>query len=142
MGLHILLRTIGLGLISAIVTPTEKPKLLVHNSWIKALLPCTIHVVPSALSIVLATVNIRGYFIGSISDESRLGLIQIAAKLQELLMISSMSSIIFHFIRHELIFGDGLPLGLTVSGWTFSQVRWVGRSSSLYQRPALGRLEN
>lgn len=40
-------------------------------------------------------------------------------------MISSMSAIIFHFVRHELIFGeDGLPLGLTISGWTFSQVSY------------------
>lgn len=40
-------------------------------------------------------------------------------------MISSVGSIIFHAIRSELMFGDGIPLGIAVSGWTFAQVRYA-----------------
>lgn len=43
---------------------------------------------------------------------------------QELMIVSSIGSIIFHFIRSELLFGNGLPLGLVTSGWSFSQLRY------------------
>jgi hypothetical protein len=39
--------------------------------------------------------------------------------------VSSIASIIFHYIRYELLFGEGLPLGLLTSGWSFSQVRYT-----------------
>lgn len=52
-----------------------------------------------------------------------MGLLQIAAKVQELLIVGSVGSVIFHVLRSELVFGDGMPLGLLVSGFSFSQVR-------------------
>jgi hypothetical protein len=40
-------------------------------------------------------------------------------------MISSVGTIIFHAVRSELMFGDGIPLGIAVSSWTFAQVRYI-----------------
>lgn len=39
---------------------------------------------------------------------------------QELLAIASMTTTVFEIIRHQLLHGDGLPLGLVSSGFTFS----------------------
>ncbi|KAM0813383.1 hypothetical protein AB5N19_13376 [Seiridium cardinale] len=43
--------------------------------------------------------------------------------LPELLIIASLSTIIFQVIRSQLTAGGGVPLGLLGSGWSFSQVR-------------------
>lgn len=40
---------------------------------------------------------------------------------QELLAIASMTTIVFEIIGHQLLHGDGLPLGLVSSGFTFSR---------------------
>lgn len=87
--LHILLRSVGLGIISALIGSTkEDPKILVSTSWILALMRCSIHVLPSAVSLALVTIQVRGYFIGSDlegpggQDELKLGLLQVAAKIQ------------------------------------------------------------
>lgn len=42
---------------------------------------------------------------------------------QELLVVGSLSAVIIHFIRRELAFGRGIPLGLAVSGWRFTALR-------------------
>ena len=44
---------------------------------------------------------------------------QIASKVHEILIVASLSVIIFHAVRHELLHGDGLPLGLLGSGFNF-----------------------
>jgi hypothetical protein len=87
--LHIFLRSVGLGLISALFgSTTEDAKILVSTSWTLALIRCSIHVLPSAVSLALVTIHVRGYFIGSDldgpggQDELKLGLLQVAAKIQ------------------------------------------------------------
>lgn len=58
-----------------------------------------------------------------------------------------MGTIIFHIIRQRLFSNDGIPLGLLVSGWSFSQLSyfysgefWSG-VLSLFQPPS-GRLRS
>lgn len=75
--------------------------------------------------------NLKGYFIGSRlagiedQDQIKLGAIQIAAKIQELLMVSSLASTVFHIVRHALLKGDGLPLELIASGFKFSRMSFL-----------------
>ena len=45
------------------------------------------------------------------------------SRIKELLIVASSSEIILHWVRWQLVFGDGLPLGLIGSGFTFSQLR-------------------
>ncbi|PNP59716.1 hypothetical protein FNYG_14847 [Fusarium nygamai] len=105
----------------------EPPKVLIDSSRARAIARCAIHILPAFLSIALIALNCIGFFAGNElqgfkgQDEVKLGLLQVAAKLQELLIVASVGSIIFHFIRSELVFGDGMVLGLLVSGFSFSQ---------------------
>ncbi|KAH7186197.1 uncharacterized protein B0J16DRAFT_400197 [Fusarium flagelliforme] len=109
----------------------EKPKVLIKNSrWI-ALARCAVHVVPALLTIGLSALNFVGFFVGGElhgaqnDDESKLGALQVATKVQELLIVASLSTVIFHALRSEIIFGPGLPLGLLVSGFSFSSISYV-----------------
>ncbi|KAI9862175.1 MAG: hypothetical protein M1824_001556 [Vezdaea acicularis] len=60
-----------------------------------------------------------------------LAVFQMCAKLQELLMIISMTPVIIQVIRHQLLHGDGLPLGLVASGFTFTRLSSM-RSRAMY----------
>jgi hypothetical protein len=104
----------------------EVRKVVVAGSLKAAIWPCSIHLVPILTSSAIIAVNIHGAYIGIDfagpikSDTMTLLFLQVAAKVQEILIVASLSQIIFHFVRHELLFGDGLPLGLIGSGLAFS----------------------
>ena len=105
---------------------TEPRKVVVASSLSAAVRPCLIHIIPILTSSAIIAVNVRGVYIGIDfpgalkSDTMTLLGLQVAAKAQEILIVASLSQIIFQFVRHELLFGDGLPLGLIGSGFAFS----------------------
>lgn len=80
-------RTLGLQVIPALCTREESPKVVWSHSRPRALTRCLIHIIPSAVSIVIILLNQQGYFIGEDlegfrgDDGIKLGLIQLAAKL-------------------------------------------------------------
>ncbi|KAM5343340.1 hypothetical protein ACJ41O_014306 [Fusarium nematophilum] len=124
-----LLRSLGLGILTFLRGDDEEtPKVLVEKSRRVALARCAIHLVPAFLSIGLSVLNLVGFFIGKElqgsqhEDDLKLGLLQVAAKVQELLIVASIGVVILHFLRSQLVFGDGLPLGLLVSGFSFASV--------------------
>lgn len=123
-----LLRAVGLELLTIIRGP-EQRKNLFTVSWKVALARCGVHVLPSAVSIVLITINLLGYYIGDElqgfqdGDSIKLGILQVCAKVQELLVVSSLSAVIFYVLRSELVFGPGLPLGLMGAGFKFTSLR-------------------
>ena len=105
---------------------TEPRKVVVTSSLSGTVRPCLVHIIPILTSGAIIAVNVHGVFIGIDfpgalkSDTMTLLGLQVAAKAQEILVVASLSQIIFQFVRHELLFGDGLPLGLIGSGFTFS----------------------
>lgn len=129
-----LLRPFGLRIIAA--TRRDEPrKIVVYNSLWAAWCRSLIHIVPTIISISLCVVNLQGRFIGrelegpSGNEEAKVFAIQIAAKVQvsmsarapsqllpnldqELLMMTSLGSIILHLLRHKMLRGSGVPLGL------------------------------
>ncbi|KAI1109363.1 hypothetical protein F5Y14DRAFT_29927 [Nemania sp. NC0429] len=126
----ILLRSLGLGLVT-LVKQEEPRKILVYRSRLLTLAHCAVHIFPAAASFVLIGLNFQGRFIGEelqgthfTTDDVKLGSIQVAAKLHELLIVASLSTIIFHVLRLNLIYGHGVPLGFLGSGWTFSQITY------------------
>ncbi|KAJ4312864.1 hypothetical protein N0V84_009718 [Fusarium piperis] len=126
-----LLRTLGLGIITFLGgNDDEPPKVLVDSSRRLAIARCAIHIIPAFVSVGLIVLNILGFFVGNElqgiknQDELKLGFLQVAAKVQELLIVASVGSVIFHLIRSELVFGDGMTLGLLVSGFSFAQVSY------------------
>ncbi|OAL39561.1 hypothetical protein AYO20_00958 [Fonsecaea nubica] len=99
----------------------EQKKVIVSSSTWKALWRCAPHVVPIAISVVILTLSFHGTYIGAdfASETITLMSFQIAAKIHELFIVASLSVIVFHAIRHELLHGCGLPLGLVGSGFNF-----------------------
>ncbi|KAH8894664.1 hypothetical protein GQ53DRAFT_643452 [Thozetella sp. PMI_491] len=127
----ILLRTIGLGILTFVRGDKDEPaKVAIDSSRKLALTRCAIHVVPALVSIALITINLTGYFIGNElqgsrdQDNIKLGMLQIAAKIQELLIVSSAGTVIFHTLHAEMTRGEGVPFGLLVSGWSFAQASY------------------
>ncbi|CAG7558776.1 unnamed protein product [Fusarium equiseti] len=106
------LRAIGLRIIYFLLrlNADEKPKVLIKNCrWI-ALARCAVHVVPALLTIGLSALNFVGFFVsGELhgaqnDDESKLGALQVATKVQELLIVASLSTVIFHALRLLVLF--------------------------------------
>ena len=108
----------------------EPPKVVVTESTTVALRRCIVHVLPILTSITIIAVNIRGVYIGVDyagaikSDTINILLLQLAAKANEILIVASLGLIILQTVRNELLFGDGLPLGLVGSGLTFSNLEF------------------
>ncbi|CVK83994.1 uncharacterized protein FPRN_01774 [Fusarium proliferatum] len=126
-------RTIGLKVVTFLLkfNREEKPKVLIRKSRRVAIARCAVHVIPALLTIGLSGVNFVGFFIGGElqgkqnDDAFKLGLLQIATKVQELLIVASIGTVIFHCLRSEVMFGPGLPLGLLVSGYSFSSISYL-----------------
>lgn len=106
----------------------ESKKVVVARSTWKALYRCRLHIPPITISMAILILNIRGTYIGADmsgpirSETITLMGFQLIAKMHELLIIASLGLIILHIVRHELIFGSGLPLGLIGSGLSFGSV--------------------
>jgi hypothetical protein len=72
--------------------------------------------------------NLKGYYIGEQfaslirSETINLALLQTAAKVQELLIVASLATIILHITREELLYGSGLAIELVGLGLAFSQI--------------------
>ncbi|KAK0659143.1 hypothetical protein QBC41DRAFT_287338 [Cercophora samala] len=107
----------------------EAAKKYSTSSW-KAILKrlLAVHFLPSFVTLFLVILNSRGYFIGSElegeegRDGLKLGVLQVASKVHELLVLASLSTVLFDAVRYELVFGQGLPLGLIGAGFSFTSV--------------------
>ena len=136
VALVVFLRSTGLEILNVVIRSktdqghAEPKKPVVRASvWI-ALARCAVHILPILFSIVLLTLNLNGFFIGASlpgiihDDNINLALLQVAAKVQELLIMASISSVIFDIVRNKLLNGDGVPLGLIGSGFAFKDISW------------------
>ena len=125
-------RGVGIELLSLLrygQSPLEAPKSVVQESLWLALCGCCVHFLPVATSITMIYLNLShmyvGFMTGSIlSIAVNTALLQLAAKLQELLIVASLSNIVTHHIRKQLMFGDGVPLGTIGGGFMFSSLHF------------------
>ena len=147
--LRIFMHAVGLHGPHAAVTkppPFEQPKVLIDPRLHGVLLRSCIHLLPISTTIIIAWLNLTKRFVGynfksfvklwpaanihqiirdSQQDGIKLASLLLAAKLYELLVVASLSAIIFHQIRQEIIFGDGVPFGILPSGLSFSQLSFL-----------------
>ncbi|KKK20324.1 hypothetical protein P175DRAFT_0440547 [Aspergillus ochraceoroseus IBT 24754] len=107
--------------------PQEPEKVIITSkSWFTSLQQCVIHLVPMSASVIIMTVNIRRTYLSADlmspvrSETINLLFLQVAAKAHEIMIVASLSLVVLQFVRHELLFGDGLPLGFIGSGITFN----------------------
>ncbi|KAI4234521.1 MAG: hypothetical protein L6R40_006726 [Gallowayella cf. fulva] len=149
------LRNIGLAIVNDLVahirngvSQVEKKKIVINRSLTLALARCSVHIIPVLVSITLLIVNTKQVFIGIDFNSNiksvtvNLALLQTAAKLQELLIVASLATVAFQLLRHELIHGDGLPLGLLAAGFDFTRLSYfwspemLGAFRNAFSRPS------
>ncbi|KAL4908491.1 hypothetical protein BDW74DRAFT_175176 [Aspergillus multicolor] len=108
----------------------EQPKVVIKLSIPAALRSCGIHLIPIAISSTIIAFNINGAYLGADlvspfkSETISLMLFQLAAKAHEITIVASLGVIVLHYVRHELLFGEGLPLGLLGSGLAFNHLEY------------------
>ncbi|RWA05881.1 hypothetical protein EKO27_g9226 [Xylaria grammica] len=108
----------------------ERPKQIMRTSVPVAMAHLSIHIPPILASTVIIVVNLKHLYLGRtipgriLDNDITTAILQIVAKLHELLIVSSISTIIFSAIRVQLLYGDGVPLGLLCSGFYFPQISY------------------
>ncbi|RDW65733.1 uncharacterized protein DSM5745_09472 [Aspergillus mulundensis] len=108
----------------------EPPKVVITRSIPAALRSCAVHLIPIAVSSTVIAFNTNGAYLGADlmspfkSETINLMLFQLAAKAHEIAIVASLSVIVLHCLRHELLFGEGLPLGLLGSGLAFNHLEY------------------
>jgi hypothetical protein len=130
------LRAVGLHVLNALYygrnyecAAEQKKHVITNSSWV-AFQRSLVHLLPSTASVVIIALNLNGFFIGfelagiPNHDQIDMAALQVAAKLQELLIIASIGSIVYHRLRHDLL-TQGLPFGLLSSGVSFTQVSYI-----------------
>ncbi|CAG7939793.1 unnamed protein product [Penicillium nalgiovense] len=108
----------------------EPPKVIVAESVFTALRRCTCHLITILVTITIITLNLKGVYLGADlmspvkSETINLMFLQLAAKAHEIMIVNSLGLNVLHFVRSELLFGDGLPLGLVGSGLSFNNFEY------------------
>lgn len=80
-------------------------------------------------------INFRSFYIGvdfpslANSDNLVLMMLQPSAKAYEIMIIASVSQIVWHAVRHELLYGEGLPLSLIGTGLLSATLTSISRRS-------------
>ena len=128
--LQALLRTLGLGIVSALryrpsksKTCGEPIKVALRHSRLTALLRTSIHVVPLGLTMWLIILNWNTYYVGSYVYNTFY--YQVGAKVLEIMIQASLTVIMFSYIRYELVIGNGLPFGALFSGLQINQISYL-----------------
>jgi hypothetical protein len=119
----ILFRTLGLqSCRSAFLHKNEAPKIALRKSRAAALLRGTIHLTPVSVTITVMALNSVGLYVGG--NVSWLPSLQFLAKLQEILMQASIATVVFAYIRHELITHD-MPFGALFSAFQITTLNYL-----------------
>ncbi|CAF9908483.1 MAG: hypothetical protein GOMPHAMPRED_006176 [Gomphillus americanus] len=110
---------------------SELPKPVYNSSLKTAIARSAIHWIPVSVSVVLITINLSHLFLGRqytgviIAQPFNAFLLQVAAKLHEMTIIASLTAVILHVIRRELLHGPGVPLGAIGGGFLFSSLNYL-----------------
>lgn len=126
LGLHILVhwfRSLTFRSFTKRQTYNELPKVAIRGNRSSALLRTLVHLLPVAGALGLVIINIHQYYVGS--SIKPLALYQFIAKLHEVTIQASLAAIVFTYIRHELVLGQGVPLGALFSGLQISQASYL-----------------
>jgi hypothetical protein len=108
----------------------EPPKVVITRSILAALRSCAVHLLPILVSSIVIAYSMKGAYLGADlmspfkSETINLMLFQLCAKAHEMAIVASLAVIVLQYIRHELLFGEGLPLGLLGSGLAFNHVEY------------------
>ena len=91
----------------------------------------TVHLLAVTVAITITALNFQGLWIGGEltgqrgKDTEKLLALQLVAKMHELLMLASLSHILFSITVGQLVFGNGLPFGAVTAGHRFQQISYL-----------------
>lgn len=109
----------------------EEPKVALHTHRGYAFLGGINHFIPVGASLALAFINIRELYVGDQlagplgQDTQKFAGLQFAAKLHELVILSSVTAIVLTYIRKIILYGDGLPFGALFAGQQFRDLSFL-----------------
>ncbi|KAM5351071.1 hypothetical protein ACJ41O_003794 [Fusarium nematophilum] len=122
------LQGLYLALHSKLYTRSRIPIIHSHRA---ALLGCAMHLPALGGIAALSYFMFQEIFIGKElsgpqdQDTEKLLALQFAAKLMELLIVMSLTSIVFTMVRWEMTLGEGVPLAAFVAGFQISDVTFL-----------------
>lgn len=115
----------GTNKLMAAVTGSDEPRKVVlqrgFTFW--AFRKYMIHLAALSVTWAVVTNNIRNAYawdqgkLKLFTDTKALNALQFAAKLHEIVIVGSLSSIVLHHVRRKLMNAEGIPLGLLASGY-------------------------
>ena len=150
-----LFRSLGLELPTLLRfgSPTkEDPKPVYRRSLKAALSSSAGHVLPILAALTTVVLNLKTIYLGRTltgqikSAAINIAMLQVTAKLVELLIIASLTRIVAHTIRKEMVVGNGVPLGVISGAFLFSSLNYFwspelwGSLQSQISRPAKFRI--
>ncbi|KAF4629375.1 hypothetical protein G7Y89_g8771 [Cudoniella acicularis] len=102
----------------------EHPKSVASRSRKDAFLRSLLHVPAISMTLGTLSLNFRGVFWQAPTSYTNtvLNILQFVAKIQESLMLFSLTAIVLHRIRWEVMTRNGVPFGLLSSGLQYSSI--------------------
>ncbi|KAG6994206.1 hypothetical protein G7Y79_00046g082570 [Physcia stellaris] len=101
----------------------EPLKIAINRSrWI-AFARSLIHIIPVGFALFEIILNWNSFYVGV--DKYNQASYQLVAKIHELMIQASLGAILFSYIRHEIVIGEGLPFGALFSGLQLNQISYL-----------------
>ena len=102
----------------------EPPKVAIRKNRASALFATLIHLIPLTGAIALVSINLYQYYIPRDSAKALI-FYQLLAKIHEITIQASIAAIVFSYIRHEIVLGQGVPFGSLFCGLQVSQPSYL-----------------
>ncbi|CZR56099.1 uncharacterized protein PAC_05987 [Phialocephala subalpina] len=108
----------------------EQPKPVACQSRKYAFLRSLIHLPAIFMTLATLSLSFRGLFWQAPTSYTNtvLNVLQFVAKVHESLILFSLTAIVFHRIRYEMMTREGIPFGLLSSGLQYSNLMFFARS--------------
>jgi hypothetical protein len=127
--LAVIFRALGIDVLSTLLAyiglfrdgPEPPKRALDQNRWTAAA-RSLVHLLPFSATIVVLYLNFASYYVGAVFEQT--GALQFAAKVHELLMISSLMAILTDVIRREVL-GEGVPFGILFAPLQLSNLQYL-----------------
>ena len=108
----------------------QEPKPVYRVSLKAALSNSAIHILPILASLTAVILNLKTIYLGrTLTGQIRsaavnIAMLQVTAKLVELLIVASLTNIVGHRLRKEMVMGDGVPLRAISGTFMFSSLSY------------------
>ncbi|KAL8849786.1 MAG: hypothetical protein Q9221_005269 [Calogaya cf. arnoldii] len=112
----------------------ERKKVAIDGRRGTSFLYCIPHIIPMMVTIVLLSLNVRGVYwqdLGQTNQSSILQALQYATKAHEIMIITSLTTIVVYRIQHDISSPSGVPFGLLPAGFLFSSPNYAFSKASL-----------